>query len=309
MKKRIMIVMAAICFCGSFAAAEKVELTQIGSDAAWFTHFDMQKFDGSVLNKLADSHGLAKKCEDLKNFIGIDLKKDISGVTMYGTIDAPQKAVVIVKGNLGVERLTALAQKQPDYTAQDYDGLTIHSWQGHKGDKKSGCFYDGNTLLMSKSKEALIAGIDVLKGKATNISANGCITSQDAIFQMYMADASALASKSQHLMFLANVKQTLLAVGQKDSDVFSELIMHADSADNAVLLEQMIQGLLAMGQMQASRQNKAALEVLRKCNVSTEDSTVVNSVVLTTDEINTLLKNNKLSLADIKKKFSDGCKL
>ncbi len=300
-------IMTAVLVSTALVMAGKVELNQIGKDAAWFSHFDMEKFDGSALHKMADSRGLAKKCEEIKSYLGLDPIKDITGITMYGSVEAPRDAAAIIKGGLDVQNLTALAAKQPEYAASKYDGFTILTWKGHKGEVKSGCFYDNGTLVMSKSKEAVIAAIDVLGGKSPNISRSGCITSQDAIYQVYMADASTIASKSEHLMFLSNVKKSLLAIGQKDSDVFSELIMQADTADNAVLLEQMIQGLLAMGQMQAAQQNQGALEVIRKINVGAEDNTVITSVVLTTDEIDQILSSKNPILSKLSKKLPLDC--
>jgi len=307
MKLRLLITLTAVLTLTAVVTADKVDLNLIGADAAWFTHFDMQKFDGSALNKIADSRGLAAKCEEIKNYIGLDLIKDITEVTMYGSIEAPKDAAAIIKGRLDPKNLTALAEKQPEYSASQYEGFTIHTWKSGKGEVKSGCFYNSGTLVMSKSKESIIAALDVLGGKSPNIAKAGCITSQDAIFQLYMADASSISSKSEHLMFLANVKKTLLAIGQKDSDVFSELIMQADTADNAVLLDQMIQGLLAMGQMQAAQQNQGALEVIKKISVNTEDTTVVTSVVLTTDEIDQIIASKNPAFSKICKSLRNGC--
>ncbi len=307
MRIRLSVIMTAILVSSAFVMAGTVELNLISKDAAWFSHFDMQKFDGSALHKIADGRGLAKKCEDIKNEIGLDPMKDITGVTVYGSIDAPRNAVVVIKGDLDAQSLTELAVKQPKYSASQYDGFTIHTWKSNKGETKSGSFYNNGTLVMSKSKEAIISALDVLGGKSPNIAGDGCITSQDAIYQVYMADASTISSKSEHLMFLANVKKTLLAIGQKDKDVFSELIMQADTADNALLLDQMIQGLLAMGQMQAAQQNKAALELFRKINVNTEDTTVVTSAVLTTDEIDQIISSKSIPFAKICKSFQVNC--
>jgi len=305
MKLRLSVIMAAVLVLAAFVTAGTVNLNNIGADAAWFSHFDMQKFDGSAMEKLANSRGLAEKCEKIKTHLGLDPIKDITGVTVYGSINAPQKGVVIVNGTLDVEKLSKLAQSQSKSSTSEYEGLTIIGWKGWKGEMKSGCFYDANTLVMSKDIDSLKAAIDVLAGKAKNISKGGCITSQDAILQVYMADASSISDKSDHLMFLANVKKTLLAIGQKDSDVFSELIMQADNADNALLLNQMIQGLLAMGQMQAAQQNAGALEALKKFDVSTEDTTVVTSVVLTVDEIDQMLSSNKMNLSKMVKSIAN----
>ncbi|MFI4912837.1 MAG: hypothetical protein ACIAQZ_14335 [Sedimentisphaeraceae bacterium JB056] len=271
--------------------AGNINLADINSQALWFAHFDIEKFNDSYLRKLADENGLADKCEKVNKFLDIDPTESINSVTLYCVSGNPEQAAVIMKGSFDVDKLSKIASKQPEYTETIYNKITIASWKSFRNTTKSGCFYDANTLIMSKSKDSIKNAIDTISGTSPSLSGSNCITSDNSIFQLFLTDASTLSKQDPHLVVLNNVGKSLFSVGQKDDDMFCELIVQADTDENTKLLNQMIQGMIAMGKMNAKDKNsQLMLNALDKMSVSTLDKNVITTAVLSTGEFDSLIK-------------------
>lgn len=307
MKKQCTVIMTlALIMIGS-VFADKVNLGELSADTAWFTHFDMEKFAGSKIHDLAIARGLDEKCELSKKHLDISPIDDIKSVTIYGTGENPKNGVLILKGNMNSAKLIRIAAKQPEYSSNQYNGLVLHIWKGRDGSSKAGCFFDEQTLLISRNKNILIKAIDTLSGISGNLSQSDYVTSEDAIFQIFISDASKLSEKDQRLVFLSNVSQTLLAVGQKGEEVFGEIIMQADTQDNALLLEQMVQGIIAMIQMQASKDYPQLLSAVKKVEVDVDGLNVITSLVLDATEMDKFIAANKDMIKQVCNQLPMGC--
>ncbi len=280
--------MAAVCFVlAASLTAGNISLGDISEEAVWFSHFDVEKFNNSELRSVAEANGLSNKCAKVEQHLGFDPSKTIKGVTLYGTSPSPKDACVIMRGDFNADELIELASEQKGYSTTEYGEFVIHKWQSRKNHVKTGCFYDGSTLIMSRSSNAITSAIDALEGQTPGISTEDCMVSSDAIMQIFISDASYLAQKAPRLVFLENVGQTLIAVGQKEDDLFCEFIMQTDTDKNSELLVDMLEGIVAMAKMKAAqKENVLVTEAMDKVAVSREGKTVITTMVLNSAQFN-----------------------
>jgi hypothetical protein len=285
------LILSSLIVVTSIACGANIEVGVVGADAAWHSHFDIEKFNNSKLRAMADSRGLADKCAKVEQYLGLDPLEDIKSVTLYGSSYDPDDAAAVLKGDFDIKKLNNMVKKQPEYTTVSYGDYQIAGWQGRKGVKKAGCFYDASTLVMARNINNVISAIDILNGNSPAIPESLCTTSDDAVFQVFIQDASSMAQKEPHLTFLNNVGQTLFALGQKNDDLFCEIIMQADTPENARLLTQMVEGMVAMGKMKAAEKNNdLAAGALNNVFVSSAENTVITTMVLTTAQFEEMVK-------------------
>ena len=275
----------------SILPAANVELADISGEAVWFSHFDVEQFNSSQLKGLAAEYGLTEKSDKIRRYLGFDPMDTIQSITVYGTSANPEDAAVVLKGDFDSRKLLKIVQKHTDHSVSEYNGSSIYTWKSFKGADKSGCFYNGTTLLMARDADMIKTAIDTLAGVKPSLTENCCMVSDSAIFQMYVQDASKLADRDPKLVFLNNISGSLFALGQKGSEFFCELIMQADSKENAELLGQMVNGMVAMGKINAAeRSDRLLKDALDKVYVSTEDAIILTTMVMDAEQLSEMIR-------------------
>jgi hypothetical protein len=286
----VMVTVLGLAFSASLPAAG-IELSDIDGRAIWFSHFDIEQFNSSQLRVLADEFGLAEKREKVKQYLGFDPTKTIKGITLYGTSYEPESSAVLLKGSFDTAKLIKLVSKQPEYKVLKYEELEIHTWESFRGIMTSGSFYNGSTLVMARNAEMVVSAIDTLNGKQSSINPAECTTSDSAVFQVFMQDASVIAQSDPKMIFLNNVGKSMFAVGQKDEEFFCELLLQADTTDNGRLLGQMVQGMVAMGKMKAQEKNEPIIATaLDKVYVNIEDDMVITTMVIDAEQLSHMIR-------------------
>jgi hypothetical protein len=87
----------------------------------------------AVLDRADQKRNIYVKLDALKNMTGVDLRKDIERVDVFGVIDREETVGIRVKGTFDEDRLLPFIQLNNTYEQYELAGRTIHNWaDGHE---------------------------------------------------------------------------------------------------------------------------------------------------------------------------------
>ena len=121
--------------------------------------------------KFLDAHkDMEKHLDKIKDTVGLDVRKDLHGVTFYGKEIGKHTGVAIVQAKFDQKLLLDKAEKAPDHKVVKVGSYDVHTWT-HKGHGETrtvaGAFYKDDRLVLASSLDEIKAAINVLDGKAS----------------------------------------------------------------------------------------------------------------------------------------------
>lgn len=173
----VSVVAVLLAACAAMAQARSVQFKDVPADAAWLAHIDGDAAQSSVvMKKMFDEciqgTKLAERFDKMKQICGMDPRKDLHGLTLYGTEIARDQGVLIVRAKLDKEALLAKAEKAPDHRTVNYGDHEIHMWTEKKGGHErtvAGTFQAPDVLVLASSVDLMKTAIDVFDGKVANL--------------------------------------------------------------------------------------------------------------------------------------------
>ncbi len=147
---------AASCSLGT-AGAAPFQAKNIAADAKWVIHVDVDAIRDNYIVKeafktcpmLKDS---GKHFDMIRDKIGIDLRKDLHGITLYGPDSDKKHTVAIVFSTVNKELLLEKAKKASDHKVTRHAGVEVHSWtmkHGAKTETAAGAFYENEAIVFA----------------------------------------------------------------------------------------------------------------------------------------------------------------
>ena len=164
------------------AAAAPLDLKQVPADAVWVGHVDFDAVHASTVvqkieQKIKEKHpeheqrmGYAIK------FLGMDPRKDLHGMTFYGSKIGKPEGAVVVHAKLDGARLMGLATKLPSHQAEKHGDHEVHSWtHKHHGHEHviAAALCEDDRFVVGSSMDTVKTALDVIHGKAAATSAGG----------------------------------------------------------------------------------------------------------------------------------------
>ena len=126
------------------AQAEPLDLAQVAADAKWVAHLDVDALRASTVVEKAWKKGLEMHkdaqahLDKLREKIGLDICKDVHGLTAYGKEPGKHTGVLIVHAKLDQKFLLDKAQKAPDHKVTKFESYDLHSWTAkHHGQSRT----------------------------------------------------------------------------------------------------------------------------------------------------------------------------
>ena len=163
------------------------------------------------------------------------------------------------------------------------------------GKKQVGCFYDDNTVVIGNSISTMQKALDVMDGKGGNMAKKplaGLGESPKGTFIVAAAGGIEMpgkdAGKPEAAIFRQIVSAALQA-GEMDGKLFVNLVGTIKTAERAAKVGQIIQGLVAFGQvMMEDRPDIPALG--EKVDVTADGTTVQVKAVAPSDSVAKLVR-------------------
>jgi hypothetical protein len=170
---------AVLALLAAVGQAAPLDSKNVAADAKWVAHVDVDAVHGSLVVKKAFETCPLLKNESGKHFdrirqmMGVDLRKDLHGITLYGRDTDKTHGVAIVFATVNQKLLLEKAGKATDHKVTKHGKIDIHSWTqkcGPKTHTAAGAFYKPDVLVFAASVERVAAAIDVLSGKLPGIT-------------------------------------------------------------------------------------------------------------------------------------------
>ena len=169
---------AVLALAAAVGQAAPFEAKNVAADAKWVIHVDVDAVrDSHVVQKafqtcpmLKDS---GKHSDMIRDKAGVDLRKDLHGLTLYGPDADKKHAVAIVFSTVNQKLLLDKAAKATDHKVTKHGSIDIHSWtvkHGSKTETAAGAFYKPDVLVFAADAQRVGAAIDVLDGKSPGIT-------------------------------------------------------------------------------------------------------------------------------------------
>ncbi len=169
----------ALALFAAVGHATPLDTKNVAADAKWVVHVDVDAIrDSYVVQKAFKTCPVLKDqagthFDMIRDKIGIDLRKDLHGITLSGPDTDRTHAVLIVFSTVNQQLLLDKAEHATDHKVSRHGDIDIHSWTEKRGGKShtaAGAFYKPDVLVFAASVEGVDAAIDVLDGKSPGIT-------------------------------------------------------------------------------------------------------------------------------------------
>ena len=300
----------AVVLIASPLFAGPLNKEKVAGDASWVAHVDVDALLKSelgkfVLDKAAEKDEFLDGLAQIQEVFGLDLLKDIRGLTLYGGKIGDDQGVVIADATLDADKVLPLLRENATYRAIEHGDRVLHQWTDKaKGDKpaktQTGCFYDAKTIVVGSTVELVKKAIAVLDGEAANLAKTGALSNLPkpvaGAFLVAAAEGIDLSSKEKHpeAAVFRSVTSGILQVGEVDGVLFATLALGAKNAEDAANIRQMAQGFVAIFKMGMQEKLPEELQNLgEKITVGGSDTTAQLDVSLPTESAIKLVKQLK----------------
>ena len=285
---RLKIIVAFVALLGGVgtpASAAPLAGNQVAADAKWVAHIDLDAAKTATLAEKVQSWWLSKelvrqKLAAVKMYTGIDLAKDLHGVTLYGSRLEQNTGVVIVHAHFDANRLLTIVRGKPDYNVTKFDNHTLHTWTERKDapDKHTmtGCIFGPELLIVGRDSAEVKAALDVLDGKAAVLAGSDSPLANEVLEGAVVVGGVTGMTEAGSLFKSPIVNQSefiWVTLGEQDGEVFGQLKFVAKSDEAAEQVEDILRGLRAMALLQLGS-DKEARKTIARLTVARSQRTV-----------------------------------
>jgi hypothetical protein len=237
------------------AAAEPLDLGRVSAKAVWMMHADVDAaWDSSVMKRMYAR--AAKKHPQLEGMLsmgskmmGMDVRKDLHDVTVYGLDTDKKNAVMIVHADANRELLEKMVEKARDHETMKHRDYTLHKWthrgwKGRGGDTVVGAFYKDDVMVFARSADRVEMALDVLDGKAESVGSDSPLAGRTRPGSILVGRASKVDPDTK-CPVLRQGEGFRVAMGESEGKSFYRARLEMDSAEAAELAEDVAEGLAA----------------------------------------------------------------
>jgi hypothetical protein len=248
------------------AVAGPLQRSQVAADSKWLLHLDADAFRGTSLGGKFFAEVLdvksAKAKEDLKAGLDFDLDwRQIHSITAYGSRHTPHgdpKGILILQTDLQVQPALerAIAKNIPNLSVERFEYPATPLYQIN-GDPWV-AFQPGGLVILSKARESVEKALGVLSGERANLTSTASFEGYPAapftFFVLGIAEGIGQdANLPPNAAVLKKAEGGRLVIGEKGEALALNLDVKAASAEVAQQIQQLVQGLLALGALNADQ--------------------------------------------------------
>jgi len=268
------------------AMAGPLDLKQVSAGAKWVGHVDVDAMRSSIFVQRAYEKaigswpGTGRRLGSLADNLGMDLSRDLHGLTAYGMKIGRPEGVLIVDANVDQSLLLEKAAKAPDHKKSTYGSYELHSWTEAKGKKHEhamvGTFYKPALMVFAPTVDEIKAALDVLDGKSPALAGKPSpMAAASPAGTMLLVRAIGLAdAKLPTKSPLATQSETLsIAIGEQDARLSAEGKLVTKSKETAEKVKAIVDGARSMAELQHASDTDAA-KVIKMFKVTMADKTV-----------------------------------
>jgi len=253
-----------ICLTACAAMAGPLQRNQVAANAVWMAHLDVDKLKQTRIGQ----HVLAEmekpeaknKLAAFEAIFSFDPRKDVTGITLYGTGTRPDKGVVLLHGSFDTQRLVTLAKAGQDYASTEHRTHAIHAWTDEKkakagrGDARTFAAVHGGNVVLGQTREAVAAALDVLDNVSANLGSTGYFLDVSGTGFLQAATRKVDVPDDQpHSAMLRQAQYLSLTAAETAGQFQLNCFAQTASPEAAQSMHQVAQGLLALVALQTNK--------------------------------------------------------
>ena len=246
--------------CGAMAAsrpanAKPLELARVPAAAVWVMHADMDAArESTVMRRMYER--VVRKHPEVGNMAGMiagmagmDPRKDLHDVTVYGLDTDKKNAVMVVHADMNRAFLEKMVEKARDHETMKHRGYVLHGWthkgwKGHKGEKVVGAFFKDDMLVFARTADRVKKALDVLEGEAESAGSSSPLAGRVRPGSILVARASKVDPDTK-CPVLRQGEGFRIAMGENQGDSFYRARLDMESDAAAELADDVAEGLAA----------------------------------------------------------------
>lgn len=308
MPKMISLVVAPVVMvllAPSSVPAAPLDPAHVPADAKWVIHVD---FNALGDTRLADQvrekrrHLLFVARTWLQNRYGIDPREDLHSLTAFSNSYEAHSGTLILKAKFDQQKIQARLEQRPkvqkmsvgEYTVYTVPVQQVQRYDREQANKASAnereraaqqharsvsiVLMDGETMVVTSSKDRVQGAIDLVKGTATAVAKKDMpLLSKHEEGTILYGAADKLGGIKEHDGFfpiLSQHEQIFWLVGVKEGQVFKELTLVAQNEDVAKDMKSFLEGMNALGRVWAA-DSDALKQLVENKEITSEGKTVV----------------------------------
>ncbi len=270
MKKSLVTIVCVTALTSAGLLAGPLQKEQISAKAKWVAHLSVEDVVASgmgkyILEKANEEEGLDARLNAFAKVFGFHPVQDLKSITLYAENYEPSGGVAIIQGDMDQEKLRQLLALNKGYQESKYGKRPLHRWKQKPENKKDdgvryGIFYSDTVVMIARLEKVLKHAVDVLDGKAANLSkAKAGFLPKAPKGTFLIAAATDLPTKTDkpNAATLKNISGGWLMAGQSDDKVFLKASVTANTKENAALMQQVAMGFVALAQLNLNQQQAA----------------------------------------------------
>jgi hypothetical protein len=299
---------AALCACGFVAAGLTVsggplQRSDVSAQTAWIVHLDVDRLRPTAVGQ----HLLAEmdKPEARSGFavfqsmLNFDPRKQLHGLTLYGTGASPETGVLMVYGDFDPDRLISTVQGAQDYQSSPYKTHVIHNWIDDKKKAVNGVkprvygAVQGKNIVLLAQQEAVVAkALDVLDHTTPGLAGGNVFPQLGASGNTSVIQAAArkldIPDSAPQAAVLRLAKGAFLQIGEAEGRAKATLNLETSDPDVAQLMATVGHGLVAL--MKLQRDNPGTQKLAEAFSLKQDGAHVIATLAMPTGEVVDLMK-------------------
>jgi len=253
--RRFVASLALVAATAPLASAEPLDLRRVPAKAVWLMHADldaarestvMQRMVERAMEKHPQLEGMLSMAATMT---GMDIRKDLHGLTAYGLDTDKKNAVLIVQADANRAFLEKMVEKARDHETMKHRGFTLHKWthrgwKGRGGETVVGAFSSDDVMVFARSADRVELALDLLAGEAESVAADSPLAGRTRPGSILVGRASKVDPETK-CPVLRQGQGFRVALGESDGKSFYRARLDMDSAEAAELAEDVAEGLAA----------------------------------------------------------------
>jgi hypothetical protein len=243
---------------------------QISGQANWYVHADLDTLRGTEIGKtlmaaVEDEHG--RKLKAVKRMFSLNPMTDLHGITLYGNGEK-DKAVILINGIFDRAHVEDLIRASDGYKTSTHHEDTVHTWKD-KEKTQHGAFFGDDLVIMSEHKMLVVHALEVLNGRKPSMDAGTFGTSPSAIL-LGFANLEGIDIKGDEAKLLEKARALRIRFFEQGERLHAELVIHAANNDDAVRIRKVLDGMVALGQLDNEDLEELGIELVTSVEEDTD---------------------------------------
>lgn len=273
--RRLSLAAASIALAAITGGALAGPLTpqRVAPGATWVAHIDVEAFVGSPMGRAfldgQNPNDLGQGVSDLRDQFGLDVTRDIKGITVSGQSSNDDDALIVISTTAAIDQpLARIGELVPNYAAITEGTRTIHTWNDG-GETTYAYVRHGDdpverVVIFSENLDHLRQGMLRLEGvgAADPVPALAGPGPAAGVYVYFSAsDLPSVLDDEGAAAILQSAQSLTFEAGDNAGTFFARAALATQNPEEAVSMQQIAQGMYAMARMAVAGEPEAQKHV------------------------------------------------